>query len=554
MSAPARAAEPGDVAVLEVLRGSCRRRWWAIPLLAALLVLGGLSGLAHANLRLVVVSAGLGLVANAAIAAASRRPGASWSLVQLAAALDLALVSLAVALTGWSAALLLYLVAAAPYAAGLSGRAGRTMAHASVVLGLAGRFAHEHWYAPFRITSPLDLPVLVFLDAALLWLAALALFGAPSRLVARLRAMRGMMEEAEQGDLAVRAPGAAGDELGMLERSFNRMMEATAATIATVQREADEVAAYAGTLASSTQDLHRTSASVGGSASRLAAQLREQRGIATASGERTQRTSADAADLRVRAEAMAERARALFEAGEASRGRIGRAGQTLVSISDEVRKSAAAVSTLAPVSERIGALAKTLSKLARQTNLLALNAAIEAARAGEHGQGFAVVALEVRKLAEASARAAKDVGGAIEDVREGVTAAVEAIHAGETRVRDVGGIAGEADQALQDVLGGIGSLATLVDALAATSQQQAAAMTALLAAMGEVETLAAGSADSAAQAAGAVTEQHLALQRIADTSRQLSDVAERMRGAIVRFSVIGRRHDTAEYVAVRRPQ
>jgi methyl-accepting chemotaxis protein len=553
VSAPFRSAEPGDAAVFDVLRGSCDRRWWAIPLLSALLVLGGMSGLAHASVRLVIISAAVALVANAAIAAGARQARFSRGLVQVAISLDLALVSLAVALTGWSSALLLYLVAAAPYAAASGGRAGRTLAHASLVLSLAARFTHEHWFAPLRISSPLDLPVLVFLDAALLWLAAFALLGAPGRLVARLRVMRGMMEEAEQGDLAVRAPGAAGDELGMLERSFNRMMESIATTIATVQREADEVAAYADTLASSTQDLRRTSASVGGSASRLAAQLREQRGIATASGERTQRTSADAADLRVRAEAMAERARALFEAGEASRGRIGRAGETLVSISDEVRKSAAAVSTLAPVSERIGALAKTLSKLARQTNLLALNAAIEAARAGEHGRGFAVVALEVRKLAEASARAAKDVGGAIEDVRGGVTAAVEAIHAGETRVRDVGGIAGEADQALQDVLGGIGSLASLVDALAATSQQQAAAMTALLAAMGEVETLAAGSADSAAQAAGAVTEQHLALQRIADTSRQLSDVAERMRGAIVRFSVLGRRRATAEYAAIRRP-
>jgi methyl-accepting chemotaxis protein len=548
------AAEPGETAVLDVVRSSCGRRWWAIPLLAALLVLAGASGMAHADARLVAVVAAAALALNAAIAAAAGRARFPWVLVQAAVALDLALVSFVAWLTGWSSALLLYLVAAAPYAAALGGRAGRMLAHASVVLGLAARFAHERWFALPRIFSPLDLPLLVFLDAALLWLTALVLFGAPGRLVARLRAMRGMMEESEQGDLAVRAPGSAGDDLGMLERSFNRMMDSTATTIATVQREADEVAAFAETLASSTQDLRRTSASVGGSASRLAAQLREQRGIATTSGERTQRTSADAADLRARAEAMAERARALFEAGEASRSRIGRAGETLVSIGDEVRRSAAAVSTLAPVSERIGALAKTLSKLARQTNLLALNAAIEAARAGEHGQGFAVVALEVRKLAEESARAAKDVGGAIEDVRGGVTIAVEAIHAGETRVRDVRGIAGEADQALQDVLGGIGSLAALVDALAATSQQQAAAMTALLAAMGEVESLAAGSADSAAQAAGAVTEQHVALQRIADTSRQLSEVAERMRGAIVRFSVLGRTRDTAEYVAIRRPQ
>jgi methyl-accepting chemotaxis protein len=395
---------------------------------------------------------------------------------------------------------------------------------------------------------------LPYLLSAVLLAAVAGLILSSRRLTRRIRAMRSVMEEAERGDLAVRAPGAATDELSALERSFNRMLAATAATIATVQREADEVAAYADTLAASTQELRQTSASVGGSASRLAAQLREQRGIATTSGERTQRTSSDAAQLRERAEAMAERARALFAAGETSRGRIGRAGQTLVSLGDEVRRSAAAVAALAPASERIGALANTLSKLARQTNLLALNAAIEAARAGEHGQGFAIVALEVRKLAEASARAAKDVGGAIADVRDGVMAAVEAIHAGETRVRDVGGIAGEADQALQDVLGGVGSLASLVEALATTGQQQAAAMTALLAAMGQVETLAAGSADSAAEAAGAVTEQHVALQRIADTSRQLAEVAERMRASIVRFSVLGRRHDTAEYAAIQRPQ
>ena len=75
-------------------------------------------------------------------------------------------------------------------------------------------------------------------------------------------------------------------------------------------------------------------------------------------------------------------------------------------------------------------------------------------------------------------------------------------------------------------------------------------MTGLLAAVERAQSLATGSADSAAQAAGAATEQHVALQRIADTSKELADVAERMRGAIVRFSVLGRRHDTAEYTAL----
>ena len=554
MSDTERTAQPTEVPAPNALARASFRRWWAIPLFAALLWAARRAELSDAPVENVLAAAAVALSLNALIVLGARAHRLRGPLRHAGAALDLVLVTVVVAFTGWSGAVLLYLLAIAPSVFEGSGGAGRGLVVSAALLTVLGRFVHARWYGPTHsIATPLDLPPREFIDAALVCVAALALFKGPARLVARLRAMRQVMEEAEQGDLAVRAPGAGEDELGMLERSFNRMMQATGSTIASVQQEADEIAAYADTLAGSTSDLRRTSASVGGSAARLAAQLREQRGIAASSGDHTERTTADATELRARADAMAERARALLAAGEASRERIGRAGRTLVSIGDEVHRSAAAVSALAPVSERIGELAKTLSKLARQTNLLALNAAIEAARAGEHGQGFAVVALEVRKLAEESARAAKDVGGAIEDVREGVTAAVGAIRAGEAKVLDVGGIAAEADQALQNVLGGIGSLTALVEAMAATSQLQATAMTALLGAMDRIEHLAGGSADNAAQAAGAVTEQHLSLQAIADTSAQLADVAERMRGAIVRFSVLGRRHDTAEYATIRRP-
>jgi len=553
VSATPHVAAAEAAALPSALARSCRRRWWTVPVFAALLVAGHYTATADIGPRAVAFTAASALLLNGLIVLLGRLPWFRRPLLTISALVDLALVTAVVAATGTSGSFLLYLLAVAPYVFDWSGRAGRGLAPVSAAFALIGLYLHARWFEPSHgIVTPLDLPARAFLDAGALWIVTLVLFRGPSRLVARLRGMRRLMEEAEQGDLAVRASGAAADTLGMLERSFNRMMEATAATIASVQREADEVAAYAETLAGTTDELRRTSASVGGSAARLAAQLREQRGIATTSGDHTERTSDDAAGLRQRADAMAARARDLQQAGEVSRERIGRAGKALVSIGDDVHKSSAAVAALGPVSARIGELAKTLSKLARQTNLLALNAAIEAARAGEHGQGFAVVALEVRKLAEESARAAKDVGGAIEDVRGGVTAAVEAISAGEGKVRDVGGIAGEADQALQDVLAGIGGLAALVDAMAATSQQQADAMTALLAAMERIETLSAGSADSAAQAAGAVTEQHVALQRIATTSQQLAEVAVRMRGVIVRFSVLGRQHDTAEYATIRR--
>jgi methyl-accepting chemotaxis protein len=546
MTAPVETA-----AATGALGRSCRRRWWGIPLAATLLAAGWFAGTADAPPVTVIAAAATALMLNGLVLASG---GARWirrPMLAVSALLDLALVTLAVAFTGSGATLLLFPIVIGPYVFDAGARAGRWLAATAALLSLVGRHLHAIWYAPpVGVATPLDLPAPAYADALLLWLAVLALFRAPAALQRRLRAMRRLMEEAEQGDLAVRAHGAAADELGILERSFNRMLEAIAATISSVQREADEVAAHADTLAGSAENLRRTSASAGGGATRVAAQLQEQRRIAATSGGHSDRTAAEAGELSGRAAALASQSRELTARATESRTRIGRAGTTLVAVGDDVRRSAEAVQALVPVSERIGELAVTLGKLSRQTRLLALNAAIEAARAGEHGRGFAVVALEVRTLAEESARTARDVAGAIADVRDGVAAAAAAVRAAATRFEDAGGVAAEAQQALLEMLAGITDLADVVASTAATSRQQAQDVAALLDAIQRVGDLAGGSADAAAEVAGAVTEQHMAVQRLADTSLMLAEVAERMRGSVVRFSVLGRQHDTAEYAAV----
>ncbi|MFN9972490.1 MAG: methyl-accepting chemotaxis protein, partial [Phycisphaerae bacterium] len=192
-------------------------------------------------------------------------------------------------------------------------------------------------------------------------------------------------------------------------------------------------------------------------------------------------------------------------------------------IAEQVNESAASVAMLGKKSEQIGQIIGVINDIADQTNLLALNAAIEAARAGEHGRGFAVVADEVRKLAERTAKATDEVAQSIREIQSDTTSAVAQIESGAERVNKGVELATQAGTSLSTIVESSSKVGSMVQSIAAAADQQAGTSNQIAKSVEEINAITRESTEGASQAAQAAA--------------QLSRQAEELQAVVGRFRV-----------------
>ena len=268
------------------------------------------------------------------------------------------------------------------------------------------------------------------------------------------------MSQVAAGDLTAHSDINSRDEMGQLSAEINEMVEKLRATISQISTTSTQVAA-------ASDSLHSTADRIATGSEEVAAQA----GTVATAGEEMSATSGDIAQNCQMAAEGAQRASQAASDGAAV---VEKTVNVMGQIAEKVQESARTVESLGARSDQIGAIIGTIEDIADQTNLLALNAAIEAARAGEQGRGFAVVADEVRALAERTTRATKEIGEMIKAIQRETKGAVIAMEQGVQQVESGTIEAAKSGQALQDILAQVNDVAMQVNQIATAAEEQTA--------------------------------------------------------------------------------
>ncbi|MGE5626463.1 MAG: methyl-accepting chemotaxis protein [Actinomycetes bacterium] len=357
------------------------------------------------------------------------------------------------------------------------------------------------------------------------------------RLIKPLNKVVHVADRVAHGDLTTLDLNSSNDEIGKLAESIRTMVENLKSIITNIRDTSDHLAASSEELSANSKEAFQFSSSVYDEIEKVA---KNADTILTITDESAAAMEESAEGI----QKIAESASAVAESSHTTSNEA-RKGSTVVNnlvnqmnlISDSVNIIGETITTLNDNSNKISEFVGFITAIADQTNLLALNAAIEAARAGEHGKGFAVVADEVRKLAEQSASSAGHISKLIQDIQTSSKTSVEAMEKGKENVVAGHSLSIEAGELFNRILSSAELVAKQIDAVSLASQQLSASSEQVAASVNEMKKMAEQSAENSDHVTNITKQQLHSMDEISSASESLETTATELQQLIQKFNL-----------------
>lgn len=350
--------------------------------------------------------------------------------------------------------------------------------------------------------------------------------------------LRKVLSQTAQGDLTgENIERSSNDEIGLLTEDFNTMKTNMKDLITQVANSTEYVASSSEQLSASAEETTKGTETI-----TEAVQLMTNGSSAAAAS--LHETSVSIEEVSLAIQTLAEDSADVSDASnrvaeQAQQGNlyVEKTVQQMQSIDQKVTESEAVLQLLDSSSNEIGEISKVITDIADQTNLLALNAAIEAARAGEHGKGFAVVADEVRKLAEQSQTSSHQISELIKEIQLNMSRSTESMSQVKIEVTEGLGIVDKTEKSFQEISLATNSMHEQITGMAATVEQMSASAQEIAATVLSITEAAKSSTDEAQKVAATTEEQLAAMEEISASSDSLSKLAMELQELITKFKL-----------------